>query len=175
MLVLQLYMSSSLGCIGFNYKERFKILREYLQLMILKQGWRSARFWMRAIIWESLILWRRTKERIFTFGSILMDLYPFQVPVESLYVLLAPSGPLMFILVYYIHTAQQRPPFSDSMQSCLYTCSPKCLKDPTCASFLKGMGFKDIKYDIWVCQLVLPFNWSPTIWRSVPASYGHHF
>ena len=24
----------------------------------------------------------------------------------------------------------------------------KCLKDPTCAIFLKSMGFKDIKYDI---------------------------
>ena len=117
MLVLQLYMSSSLGCIGFNYKERFKILREYLQLMILKQGLRSARFWMRAIIWESLSLWRRTKERIFTFGSILMDLYPFQVPVESLYVLLAPSGPLMFILVYYIHTYPAAAIFSNFSDS----------------------------------------------------------
>ena len=27
----------------------------------------------------------------------------------------------------------------------------KCLKDPTCAIFLKSMGFKDIKYDIPVC------------------------
>ena len=26
----------------------------------------------------------------------------------------------------------------------------KCLKDPTCAIFLKSMGFKDIKYDIHV-------------------------
>ena len=110
-------MSSSLGCIGFNYKERFKILWEYLQLMILKQGLRSARFWMRAIIWKSLILWRRTKERIFTFGSILMDLYPFQVPVESLYVLLAPSGPLMFILVYYIHTYPAAAIFSNFSDS----------------------------------------------------------
>ena len=29
----------------------------------------------------------------------------------------------------------------------------KCLKDPTCAIFLKSMGFKDIKYDIPVCQI----------------------
>ena len=29
----------------------------------------------------------------------------------------------------------------------------KCLKDPTCAIFLKSMGFKDIKYDILVCQI----------------------
>ena len=29
----------------------------------------------------------------------------------------------------------------------------KCLKDPTCAIFLKSMGFKDIKYDIPVCQM----------------------
>ena len=28
-----------------------------------------------------------------------------------------------------------------------------CLKDPTCAIFLKSMGFKDIKYDIPVCQI----------------------
>ena len=35
------------------------------------------------------------------------------------------------------------PNFSDS----------KCLKDPTCAIFFKGMGFKDIKYDIPVYQM----------------------
>ena len=29
----------------------------------------------------------------------------------------------------------------------------KCLKDPTCATFLKSMGLKDIKYDIPVCQM----------------------
>ena len=29
----------------------------------------------------------------------------------------------------------------------------KCLKDPTCAIFFKSMGFKDIKYDIPVCQM----------------------
>ena len=29
----------------------------------------------------------------------------------------------------------------------------KCLKDPTCAIFLKSMGFKDIKYDILVYQM----------------------
>ena len=29
----------------------------------------------------------------------------------------------------------------------------KCLKDPTCAIFLKSIGFKDIKYDIPVCQI----------------------
>ena len=29
----------------------------------------------------------------------------------------------------------------------------KCLKDPTCAIFLKSMGFKDIKCDIPVCQI----------------------
>ena len=29
----------------------------------------------------------------------------------------------------------------------------KCLKDPTCAIFFKSMGFKDIKYDIPVCQI----------------------
>ena len=29
----------------------------------------------------------------------------------------------------------------------------KCLKDPTCAIFLKSMGLKDIKYDILVCQI----------------------
>ena len=29
----------------------------------------------------------------------------------------------------------------------------KCLKDPTCAIFLKSMGFKDIKYDIPVYQM----------------------
>ena len=28
-----------------------------------------------------------------------------------------------------------------------------CLKDPTCALFLKSIGFKDIKYDIPVCQI----------------------
>ena len=27
------------------------------------------------------------------------------------------------------------------------------LKDPTCALFLKSIGFKDIKYDIPVCQI----------------------
>ena len=36
-------------------------------------------------------------------------------------------------------------------------CNPlqiiKCLKDPTCAVFLKSMGFKDIKYDIPVYQM----------------------
>ena len=29
----------------------------------------------------------------------------------------------------------------------------KCLKDPTCAIFLKSMGFKDIEYDIPVYQM----------------------
>ena len=29
----------------------------------------------------------------------------------------------------------------------------KCLKDPTCAIFLKSMGFKDIKYDIPMYQM----------------------
>ena len=29
----------------------------------------------------------------------------------------------------------------------------KCLKDPTCATFLKSMGFEDIKYDIPVYQM----------------------
>ena len=29
----------------------------------------------------------------------------------------------------------------------------KCLEDPTCASFFKSMGFKDIKYDIPVYQM----------------------
>ena len=29
----------------------------------------------------------------------------------------------------------------------------KCLKEPTCAIFLKSMGFKDIKYDIPVYQI----------------------
>ena len=30
----------------------------------------------------------------------------------------------------------------------------KCLKDPTCAIFLKSMGFKDIEYDIPVYQML---------------------
>ena len=29
----------------------------------------------------------------------------------------------------------------------------KCLKDPTCAIFLKRMGFKDIEYDLPVYQM----------------------
>ena len=29
----------------------------------------------------------------------------------------------------------------------------KCLKDPSCAIFLKSMWVKDIKYDIPVCQM----------------------
>ena len=29
----------------------------------------------------------------------------------------------------------------------------KCLKDTSCAIFFKSMGFKDIKYDIPVCQI----------------------
>ena len=29
----------------------------------------------------------------------------------------------------------------------------KCLKDPTCAIFLKSMGFKDIKYHIPMYQM----------------------
>ena len=37
-------------------------------------------------------------------------------------------------------------------QICKYT-NTKCLKDPTCAIFFKSMGFKDIKYDIPVCQI----------------------
>ena len=36
---------------------------------------------------------------------------------------------------------------------CLPATMTKCLKDPTCAIFLKRMGFKDIKYDIPVYQM----------------------
>ena len=52
--------------------------------------------------------------------------------------LLAPSGALVFIMVYYVHTH----PLFQILQIL------KCFKDPTCAIFLKGMGFNYIKYDI---------------------------
>ena len=40
-------------------------------------------------------------------------------------------------------------------QICKYT-NTKCLKDPTCAIFLKSIGFKDIKYDIQTASHVKP-------------------
>ena len=55
--------------------------------------------------------------------------------------LLAPSGALMFILVYYIHIQ----PLLQIFQILQIL---KYLKDPTCGIFLKSKGFKDIKYDI---------------------------
>merc|ERR1711953_160845 len=45
----------------------------------------------------------------------------------------------------------------------------KCLKDPTCAIFLKSMGFKDIKYDIPVCQIhyiYIYITWSQGYFKS---------
>ena len=60
--------------------------------------------------------------------------------------LLAPSGALMFILVYYIHTQ----PLLQIFQILQIL---KYLKDPTCGIFLKSKGFKDIKYDIPVYQM----------------------
>ena len=48
----------------------------------------------------------------------------------------------MFSLVYY--RSATSPLFSDFSDFRL----TRCLKDPTCATFLKSMGFKDIKYDI---------------------------
>ena len=39
----------------------------------------------------------------------------------------------------------------------------KCLKDPTCAIFLKSMGFKDIKYDIPVCQIHYKLTKRPVV------------
>ena len=39
-----------------------------------------------------------------------------------------------------------------NIQICKYT-KTKCLEDPTCAIFLKSMGFNDIKYDIHVYQV----------------------
>ena len=57
--------------------------------------------------------------------------------------LLAPSGGLVFILVYYI----SEHPLFQIFQIL------KCLKDPTCAILFKSMGFKDIKYDFPVYQM----------------------
>ena len=55
--------------------------------------------------------------------------------------LFAPSGALVFIMGYYIPSGN--PPFQifNILQIL------KCLKDPTCAIFLKNMGIKDIKYE----------------------------
>ena len=43
----------------------------------------------------------------------------------------------------------------------------KCLKDPTCAIFLKSRGLKDIKYDIPVCHdgVITPQAWVPPTHR----------
>ena len=53
----------------------------------------------------------------------------------------------------------------------------KCLKDRTCDIFLKSRGFKDIKYDIPVCQL-LPNSWqfdkAYIIYLGELMSYDHH-
>ena len=52
--------------------------------------------------------------------------------------LLAPPGAQVVIMVYYVHTQRSRTLFQ--ILQIL-----KCSKDPTCAIFLKSMGFKDIK------------------------------
>ena len=51
----------------------------------------------------------------------------------------------------------------------------KCLKDPTCAIFLKSMGFKDIKYDIPVCQIhyiYITFHRLGTFTVNLPETFG---
>ena len=57
--------------------------------------------------------------------------------------LLAPSGALVVIMVYY-------KPLFQIFQILQIL---KCLKDRTCAIFLKSVGCKDIKYDISVYQM----------------------
>ena len=47
----------------------------------------------------------------------------------------------------------------------------KCLKDPTCAIFFKSMGFKDIKYDIPVCQI----HYIYTCERLINSEVGNSF
>ena len=65
--------------------------------------------------------------------------------------LLAPSGALVVIMVYYIHI---NPVFQIFQILPILKWKWKWKwKDPTCAIFFKSMGFKDIEYDIPVYQM----------------------
>ena len=81
----------------------------------------------------------------FTLGPIQKSLY--------LLLLLAPSGALVVIMVYYIHTQRSSNPLFQIFQILQIRRWKWKWKDPTCAIFLKSMGFKDIKYDIPVYQM----------------------
>ena len=63
--------------------------------------------------------------------------------------LLAPSGALVFIIVYYIPSN----PLFQIFQILQIWKWKWRWKDPTCAIFLKSMGFKNIEYDIPVYQM----------------------
>ena len=63
--------------------------------------------------------------------------------------LLAPSGALVFIMVYYIPSK----PLFQIFQILQIRKGKWKWKDLTCAIFLKSMGFKDIEYDIPVYQM----------------------
>ena len=69
---------------------------------------------------------------------------------KHLNVFLAPSGALVFIMVYYISAS--KPLFQNFKILQIRKWKWKW-KDPTCAIFLKSMGFKDIEYDIPVYQM----------------------
>ena len=71
--------------------------------------------------------------------------------VDLVTVLLAPSGALVVIMVYYIYI---NPVFQifQILQILKWKWKWKW-KDQTCAIFLKSMGFKDIEYDIPVYQM----------------------
>ena len=67
---------------------------------------------------------------------------------SSIYIfdLLAPSGALVFIMVYY-------KPLFQIFQILQIRKWKWKWKDPTCAIFLKSIGFEDIEYDIPVYQM----------------------
>ena len=67
--------------------------------------------------------------------------------------LLAPSGALVVIMVYYVHTQRSSNPLFQIFQNLQILKWKWKWKDPTCAIFLKSMGFKDIEYDIPVYQM----------------------
>ena len=64
--------------------------------------------------------------------------------------LLAPSGALVFIMVYYISASKPLFQIFQILQILKWKWK---WKDPTCAIFLKSMGFEDIEYDIPVYQM----------------------
>ena len=94
-----------------------------------------------------LFSWWKTKYGWFFVPSAWWSLSA--LVIQFLGYLLAPSGALVVIMVYYIYI---NPVFQifQILQILMWKWK---WKDPTCAIFLKSMGFKDIEYDISVYQM----------------------